>query len=206
MSVTPFAPRGTLASALPAPLGPYASHLPAALEDVAVPCFVLDRSGRIVWINAAGKAVVGDVVGRFFTSVVDPDDVRAAKARFERRLAGEQLDDVAIDLRGASGGEVTVEISSVRLGSTHHAVGLFGIAVPAARGAAAPKLDGRLTERQREVLHHLGQGASTEQIADHLVITRETARNHVRHVLGRLGARSRLEAVAIAHRDGLLAG
>jgi DNA-binding NarL/FixJ family response regulator len=38
-----------------------------------------------------------------------------------------------------------------------------------------------------------------------LHLSKETVRNHIRHVLAALGAHSRLEAVAIAHRRGLLA-
>jgi DNA-binding NarL/FixJ family response regulator len=43
-------------------------------------------------------------------------------------------------------------------------------------------------------------------IAATLHLSKETVRNHVRHVLRALGPRSRLEAVAIAHRTGLLQG
>ena len=63
----------------------------------------------------------------------------------------------------------------------------------------------RLTPRQTEVLQLLGQGASTEDIASMLHLSKETVRNHVRHVLRELEAHSRLEAVARAHELGLLA-
>jgi DNA-binding CsgD family transcriptional regulator len=81
---------------------------------------------------------------------------------------------------------------------------MFGIVTRLGRRGGARRTDARLTRRQLEVLRLLGEGASTERIASRLSISRETARNHVRHVLQRLDARSRLEAVAIAHRDGLL--
>jgi DNA-binding NarL/FixJ family response regulator len=55
-----------------------------------------------------------------------------------------------------------------------------------------------------QVLQLLGEGASTEDIASMLRISKETVRNHVRRILGTLGAHSRLEAVAIAHRLGML--
>jgi len=61
-----------------------------------------------------------------------------------------------------------------------------------------------LTTRQYEVLQLLGQGASTADIAAMLHLSTETVRNHVRHIFATLGAHSRLEAVAIAHREGLL--
>ena len=63
-----------------------------------------------------------------------------------------------------------------------------------------------LTPRQEQVLRLLGEGASTDEIAAALHLSRETVRNHVRHVLRALGAHSRLEAVAAAHRLGLPPG
>jgi DNA-binding CsgD family transcriptional regulator len=82
---------------------------------------------------------------------------------------------------------------------------MFGVVRPRqAAGRHPPKVDGRLTPRQHEILMHLAQGHSTEQIALQLHLSRETVRNHVRHILHRLGARSRLEAVAVARREELL--
>jgi DNA-binding NarL/FixJ family response regulator len=54
------------------------------------------------------------------------------------------------------------------------------------------------------VLQLLARGATTDGIAADLHLSRETVRNHVRAVLERLGATSRLEAVAFARRDGLV--
>ncbi|MEV6902595.1 response regulator transcription factor [Amycolatopsis sp. NPDC051372] len=61
-----------------------------------------------------------------------------------------------------------------------------------------------LTARERETLQLLAEGASTEEIGDRLGVTRNTTRNHVQRVLEKLGARSKLEAVALARREGLL--
>jgi two-component system, NarL family, nitrate/nitrite response regulator NarL len=55
-----------------------------------------------------------------------------------------------------------------------------------------------LTPRQAEVLQLLERGRSTAQIAEELHLSRETVRNHVRHLLHAVGATSRLEAVAVA--------
>lgn len=73
------------------------------------------------------------------------------------------------------------------------------------RLSAAPKTVVTLTEREREVLELLAQGSTTQAIADSLVLSLHTVRNHVRNVLMKLGAHSRLEAVAIALREGLVA-
>jgi DNA-binding CsgD family transcriptional regulator len=61
-----------------------------------------------------------------------------------------------------------------------------------------------LTPRQAEVLHLLAGGASTAQIQETLQLSRETVRNHISHLLRALGAHSRLEAVAMARRSGLI--
>jgi DNA-binding CsgD family transcriptional regulator len=61
-----------------------------------------------------------------------------------------------------------------------------------------------LTARQKEVLQLLAGGASTTQIQETLQLSRETVRNHIRHLLRALGAHSRLEAVAFARRSGLI--
>lgn len=61
-----------------------------------------------------------------------------------------------------------------------------------------------LTAREQETLLLLADGAGTDQISTRLGVARNTARNHVQRVLDKLGARSKLEAVSIARREGLL--
>ncbi|MEU1090459.1 response regulator transcription factor [Streptomyces sp. NPDC005892] len=67
----------------------------------------------------------------------------------------------------------------------------------------APGAD--LTPREREALGLLAEGRTTAEISEHLGVALNTGRNHVQRVLQKLGARSQLEAVAIARREGLLA-
>ena len=62
----------------------------------------------------------------------------------------------------------------------------------------------KLTRREREVLRLLAQGADNDGIAQHLVISPETARTHIQNVLGKLGVHSRLEAAAFVMQNGLL--
>jgi PAS domain S-box-containing protein len=61
-----------------------------------------------------------------------------------------------------------------------------------------------LTRREQEVLGLLAAGKSTREIAETLVVSPSTARNHIHNMLAKLEAHSRLEAVTIAMRDGLL--
>ncbi|MGW7072313.1 response regulator [Streptomyces sp. NPDC054855] len=67
-----------------------------------------------------------------------------------------------------------------------------------------PSLGANLTPREREALQLLGQGRTTAEISDQLGVALNTGRNHVQRVLEKLGARSQLEAVTIARREGLL--
>jgi DNA-binding NarL/FixJ family response regulator len=68
-----------------------------------------------------------------------------------------------------------------------------------------PRCDStQLTDREAEVLRALGAGHSVRQIARLLTISEHTARGHVKRVLTKLDAHTQLEAVATAHRRGLL--
>lgn len=61
-----------------------------------------------------------------------------------------------------------------------------------------------LTAREREVLRHLARGQSNEDIATELYVSLHTVRNHVQNILTKLNAHSKLSAVAIATRLGIL--
>ena len=61
----------------------------------------------------------------------------------------------------------------------------------------------RLTPREREVLDLMAGGLDNRAIAARLGIQYTTVRGHVRSVVEKLGARSRLEAVARAYQMGL---
>jgi len=60
-----------------------------------------------------------------------------------------------------------------------------------------------LTPREQEVLRLVAAGRSNGDIAAELFISRRTASVHVSNILGKLGASSRGEAAAIAHRRHL---
>lgn len=62
----------------------------------------------------------------------------------------------------------------------------------------------RLTPRQLEVLSLVAKGYSNDEIRRELVISLPTVKQHVRDILGRLGARTRLEAVNRARASGVV--
>jgi len=66
------------------------------------------------------------------------------------------------------------------------------------------RLDARLTTRETEVLRALADGLDDEEVTERLGITLEEERNHVARILEKLGARSRLQALVIAARQGLV--
>ena len=61
-----------------------------------------------------------------------------------------------------------------------------------------------LTARELEVLGMLAAGRSNQAIACELVVTLDTVKKHVSHVLGKLGAANRTEAVSRARELGLI--
>jgi DNA-binding CsgD family transcriptional regulator/tetratricopeptide (TPR) repeat protein len=63
-----------------------------------------------------------------------------------------------------------------------------------------------LTPREREVVAYLAEGRTNREIAEALFVSERTASVHVSNLMGKLDARSRFEAAAIATRRGLLAG
>jgi DNA-binding CsgD family transcriptional regulator len=66
----------------------------------------------------------------------------------------------------------------------------------------APILTSSLTEREREVLELLADGLTTAEVALRLSLSQHTVRSRVKAALGKLGARNREHAIAIAIREG----
>ena len=108
---------------------------------------------------------------------VASDEARAALAAFRQLGASRAMDAAAAVLREL--GEAT---------------------------GAGPRSHGELTAREREVLGLLELGMSNAQVAQTLVISEKTAGHHVSHILAKLGARNRAEAVAYAMRQAAEAG
>jgi PAS domain S-box-containing protein len=176
------------------------------MRRVRFPAWIIAPDGRVVWLNEAAERLFGDVRGKPYTSLVANEYLPLAQAQFMRKLLGELVTDYELELNAADGSRVPVEVSSVPVQSPENGVpvAIFGVAHPEdIRREPVPDAP-HLTPRQAEVLRHLAVGASTDQIARELSISVETVRNHIRAVLRKLGARSRLEAVARARRQGLI--
>jgi len=74
------------------------------------------------------------------------------------------------------------------------------------RGRAAPSGQDELTDREREVLRAVSDGATNREVAAALHISENTVKFHMKHILDKLHLRSRAEVIAYAARRGLLPG
>ncbi len=90
-------------------------------------------------------------------------------------------------------------------------VGVLGTAVPApdapetavAQDNTTLARQHDITERELEVLRLIATGATNREIADALVVSEGTVKNHVSNLLGRLGVRDRIQAAIYALENGL---
>jgi DNA-binding CsgD family transcriptional regulator len=196
--------------------------------STAEPAFATDMCGTIVAWNReaatllgyrAGKAVgrrcyrllAGtDLFGNSFCSAACPV-LRAVRRH-------EPLHRFPANLRKADGTSVCVRVSAlstpllsarrqcvlhvlepcVNCGETK-ALGDSLSATTAGNGAA-----NGISKREFEVLGLMSQGSSTGDMSLALCISTATVRNHVQHLLDKLGAHSRLDAVCVARRQGIL--
>lgn len=60
-----------------------------------------------------------------------------------------------------------------------------------------------LSERESEILQHIASGRSNRQIAEQLIITENTVKNHVKNILSKLKLDNRVQLTAYAIRNGL---
>jgi len=182
------------------------TRLPAALEQINVPVYIIERDGRIRWLNDAARKLFGNVIGKEFTSVVAPEHALRARQQFTRKLLGAERTDFEVNLLLPEGSRLPVQVSSVPLEDGGKIVGVFGIVRGVVRQDRKQPLPPgvQLTPRQAEVLALLDRGLSTEQIAEELCISVQTVRNHVREVLRRLQVNSRIGALAAGRQHGLI--
>ena len=83
-----------------------------------------------------------------------------------------------------------------------HLVEAIADGVPS--GPATASLPAGLTPREAEVLTLIAAGLSNTEIAERLVVSEATVKSHVNHMLAKIGARDRAQAVGYAYRHGLV--
>ncbi len=163
-------------------------HRPAVLlVDYQLP----DRNGVTV-ITEAKLAHPATMVVMLTASTEDRvllDAINAGCSGFltKDRAAGEVADAV----RGAAAGEALISPAQLgrllpKLKRTYHSIG------------------SDITDRERTTLELLARGLPNKQIAEEMHLSHNTVRNYVQSLLSKLGAHSKLEAVATAVREGII--
>ena len=188
---------------------------------------------RLAWADS-GEVEVVATVGSVAAAVAEARRHRPEVVLLDRRLPdGDGMDAIAAFEQWGARVLVLTGEASVSVAARAAEAGAAGLVLKSARleeltaavlrvaagevvfdggllGGVLDKLTGRtrpggvpLTVREREALL-MAEGSSTEEIGERMGVARNTVRNHVQRVLEKLGARSKLEAVAIARRAGLL--
>lgn len=207
------------------------TELLTAFSHVADGVFAVDRSMRVVFWNAAAEHIFGvdeaaaigrrcdEIVAGYETSgtALCSADCRVIGCA-RRGHAAETYDLVRsgvdgkqqwlnvsiIVLRGRRrAATLTVHLIrdvTARRGVEQRASALLaGLGDPEGHDGLPP-----ITRREAEVLRLLACGASNARVAETLGISVTTVRNHIEHLLAKLGVHSKLEAVVYAAQRGLL--
>jgi DNA-binding CsgD family transcriptional regulator len=185
-----------LASGLPrlrdrSPTAVTAAHLALARAEAAR---LDDRPAADVWESAVGAA---DLAGHPFL-------LAYARWRQAETLLSERRHASARPVLRAAG-EAARRLGAQcllrEIGSLGRREGLAPTGTD--RLAVDPGPYPALSPREEEVLALVATGLTNREVAEALFITERTAAAHVSHILAKLGARSRVEATAAAHRHGL---
>ena len=190
------------------------ARLRSLVSLATTPMLVFDHERRYVDVNDTACEVLGatrdEIIGRRI------DDFTAGEGGFDLdRLWSRFLEDGRVNgsfpVRRFDGKVRPVVYAATAdvVPGRHMAIFTNGKngsqTAPAAQAAPAPeprRAASHLTPREREILQMIADGLTDREIAKRLVLSPATARTHARNLIGKLGAHTRAQAVAIAIRRG----
>ncbi len=83
----------------------------------------------------------------------------------------------------------------------HHLVAAIAVGPP----GPVPRFPDGLTPREAEILALIAEGLSNTEIAERLIVSAATVKSHINHLLRKIGARDRAQAVSYAYQRGIAA-
>jgi DNA-binding CsgD family transcriptional regulator len=198
---------------------------PEWVAHLAIPVWISSLDHRVSYLNPPAEKLLGitsrDARGRFCDEVVAAEDTSlrpfcARKCPVTLAVEeGRKLEPLELRIPGANGHEHWVQILVLPVRAVpENETSLVHCAIDAGRShriteylhrlasrtsharPGSPPTD-RLTRREKEVLQLLAEDDNLMAIAERLHLSYFTVRNHVQHLLAKLGAHSVMEAVAL---------
>jgi PAS domain S-box-containing protein len=155
------------------------------------------------WCELTGR-LADDTVGVRIDDLLAPESRPGIEMRWRDLLATGLASSRIVVLR-SDGARIAIRygafanvLPGVHVGAYLPEPGQDGRMARPARARRA----GQLTRREQESLRLVAMGMTTTAAAEHLGISPETVRTHVRNAMNKLGARTRAQAIAVAMRDG----
>ena len=187
-----------------------ASNHPSAIgRSVVMPLVVTGKLRGVLNVNTQNERedLSAEVIGLLRT-LANQAAIMIEYARlFEDLRQMEQRLERFVDrfLRQAEQRRNTIDLSEAKLqGMIARAVQESTALAPRPPVEEPDPLLQRLTQREQEVLSYIVQGLTNKEIATQLYLSPDTVKNHVVHIMEKLGAQDRTQAAVFAIRSGLV--
>lgn len=185
------------------------------LDHLDLAVIATDSDGIVVTWNGRAEALYGwsreEAIGRPVAELTVPSESRRVAEDIMGAIRDGRSWQGSFRVRRKDGSQFTAYVKDSPILEDGRLVGIVGVSIEvgdpdlagavrsfADLGPVAGKRSRTLSPREREVLSLLARGLTGEQIAEHLVLSPETIRTHIRNAREKLGASTRVEAVTTA--------